>query len=220
MFEKPVRISKTISKHDKRYPISKKEIVPIIGDLDKEDFGLSKSDGNRLINQVSIIFHIPGKVRFKMDQHFYDNKLYLICVPSLIHTSTIYANCYVEHMEERFYSYPIHHKDLIMFTRNLTKNIIEEKMSRIISRWPNIYTFTKAIAEGLLRDEMEDLPFYLPPINHALVGWMDNMYYMVMGVMISSLLGITRFHRYNPDFKANIVPVDFTINALITSAIN
>jgi len=31
-------------------------------------------------------------------------------------------------------------------------------MNRIISQWPNIYTFTKAIAEGLLRDESADLP--------------------------------------------------------------
>ncbi|XP_071627896.1 fatty acyl-CoA reductase wat-like [Temnothorax longispinosus] len=98
------------------------------------------------------------------------------------------------------------------------------RLARIMSQWPNTYTFTKAIAEGLLRDEMGDLPvgIFRPAIvlssaNEPLVGWIDNMY-GPLGITVTSLLGITRFHRCNPDMKANIVPVDFTVNGLIASA--
>ncbi|XP_071653071.1 putative fatty acyl-CoA reductase CG5065 isoform X3 [Temnothorax longispinosus] len=231
MFEKPL-----FDRLKKEVPNFRKKIVPVIGDLEIEDFGLSENDKNILINQVSIIFHIAANVRFieniktstiinvnatatilKLAKHMLNLK-------SLIHVSTAYANCHVKHIEERFYSYPINHKDLIMFTRNLHENIIEEKISRIISQWPNTYTFTKAIAEGFLRDESGDLPvgIFRPAVvmssaNEPLVGWIDNMY-GPQGVTVTSLLGITRFHRYNPDFKANIVPVDFTVNALIASA--
>ncbi|TGZ47496.1 Fatty acyl-CoA reductase, partial [Temnothorax longispinosus] len=231
MFEKPL-----FDQVKEEVPNFRKKIVPIIGDLETEDFGLSENDENILINQVSIIFHIAANVRFneniKTSTMINVNATATILklakrmpnLKSLIHTSTIYANCHVKHIKERFYSYPINHKDLIIFTRNLNENIMEEKISRIMSQWPNTYTFTKAIAEGLLRDEMGDLPvgIFRPAIvlssaNEPLVGWIDNMY-GPLGITVTSLLGITRFHRCNPDMKANIVPVDFTVNGLIASA--
>ncbi|XP_077258851.1 fatty acyl-CoA reductase wat-like isoform X3 [Temnothorax americanus] len=191
MFEKPL-----FDRVKEEVPNFRKKIVPIISDLDTEAFGLSENDKNILINQ------------------------------SFIHVSTVYANCHVKHIEERFYSYPLNHKDLIPFTRNLHENIIEEKISRISSQWPNTYTFTKAIAEGLLRDESENLPvgIFRPAIvlssaEEPLVGWIDNMY-GPQGVTVPLALGITRFLSCNPDVKANIVPVDFTVNALIASAWN
>ncbi|XP_071651510.1 putative fatty acyl-CoA reductase CG5065 isoform X2 [Temnothorax longispinosus] len=191
MFEKPL-----FDRVKNEVPNFRRKIVPIIGNLDTENFGLSENDKNILINQ------------------------------SFIHVSTAYANCHVKHIEERFYSYPINHEDLITFTRNLHENIIEEKISRISSQWPNTYTFTKAIAEGLLRDESGNLPvgIFRPAIvlssaEEPLVGWIDNMY-GPQGVTVSWALGFTRFLSCNPDVKANIVPVDFTVNALIASAWN
>ncbi|KYM91893.1 hypothetical protein ALC53_01396, partial [Atta colombica] len=83
--------------------------------------------------------------------------------------STIYSNCHVKHIEERLYSYLINHKHLITFARNLPENIFEEKISKISSQWPNTYTFTKAIAEGLFKNESGDLPtgIFRPAINIA-----------------------------------------------------
>ncbi|TGZ39746.1 Fatty acyl-CoA reductase [Temnothorax longispinosus] len=55
----------------------------------------------------------------------------MLNLKSFIHVSTAYANCHVrKHIEERFYSYPINHKNFITFTRNLHENIIEDKISR------------------------------------------------------------------------------------------
>ncbi|XP_071578259.1 fatty acyl-CoA reductase wat-like isoform X2 [Temnothorax nylanderi] len=189
MFEKPL-----FDRVKKEVPNFRRKIVPIIGDLDIEDFGLSENDKNILINQL------------------------------LIHVSTAYANCHVKHIEERFYSYPINHKDLIMFTRNLHENIIEEKISRIISQWPNIYIYIHESDCGRTSQSRKRRfasrnisTCIMSSANEPLVGWIENMY-GPQGVTVTSLLGITRFHRYNPDFKANIVPVDFTVNALIVSA--
>ncbi|TGZ39744.1 Uncharacterized protein DBV15_10860 [Temnothorax longispinosus] len=47
----------------------------------------------------------------------------------------------------------------------------------------------------------------------------DNMY-GPQDVTVSSVLGITRFLSCNPDVKANIVPINFTVSALIASAWN
>ncbi|XP_071570403.1 fatty acyl-CoA reductase wat-like [Temnothorax nylanderi] len=57
----------------------------------------------------------------------------------------------------------------------------------------------------------------LSSAEEPLVGWIDNMY-GPQGVTVSFMLGILRFPPGNPDVKANIVPVDFTVNALIASA--
>ncbi|XP_036142756.1 fatty acyl-CoA reductase wat-like isoform X2 [Monomorium pharaonis] len=231
IFEKPI-----YNRVKKEVPNFRQKVVPIIGDLNVEDFGLSANDKSILINKVSVIFHMAANLHFneeikvstaanieaiatilKLAKH-------MINLKSFIHVSTVYANCYVDHIEERFYSYPINHKNLITFTRNLPENIIKEKISRIVSQWPNTYTFTKAMAEGFLRYESGDLPvgifrpgIVLSSASEPLVGWIDNKYGPV-GLFMSSLFGLARFQRCDSSTKANLVPVDFTANALIVSA--
>ncbi|KYM75387.1 hypothetical protein ALC53_14083, partial [Atta colombica] len=219
----------------KEVPNFRKKIVPIRGDFNIKDLGLSESDKNMLISKVSIIFHIAANMKFyekikiatienidatatilKLAKHMPNLKF--------IHVSTIYSNCHIKHIEERLYSYPINHKYLIMFARNLPENIFEEKISKIVSQWPNTYTFTKAIAESLFKNESGDLPIgiFRPAIiissaSEPLVGWIDNIY-GPSGFVMSLLLGVARFIHCNGNHKANIVPVDFTANALIASA--
>ncbi|XP_011865824.1 PREDICTED: putative fatty acyl-CoA reductase CG5065 isoform X2 [Vollenhovia emeryi] len=217
-------------------PHFRKKVVPIVGDLEIENLGLSKNDKNILIHKVSIIFHMAANVRFieKLKHHVQVN----ICatntilsivklmqnLKSFIYVSTIYSNFNMKHVEERVYTYPIDYKDIISFVHTLSENEMEEKMTKIVSQWPNTYTFTKAMAERLLRDEGQGLPIGIfrpgtvsTTANEPLIGWTDNKYGPV-GVAASMLLGITRVQRCNSNAKTNLVPVDFTINALIASA--
>ncbi|XP_024868018.1 fatty acyl-CoA reductase wat-like isoform X3 [Temnothorax curvispinosus] len=187
-------------------------------------------------SSVSIIFHLAANVRFqeKIKSQIQTN----ICatdtilriaklmpyLKSFIYVSTIYANFCVKHIEEHVYTYPINYKDLITLTHILSENTMEEKKAKITSQWPNTYTFTKAIAEGLLRDEGGDLPIgiFRPAIitstaNEPLVGWNNNFLGEIgLTVFISS--GFQRFMLCNPYIPANFVPVDLTGNALIASA--
>lgn len=57
----------------------------------------------------------------------------------------------------------------------------------------------------------------MPSANEPIAGWGDNLYGPI-GSTISILLGFTRFQLCDPDITANVVPVDFTVNALIASA--
>ncbi|KAL0099953.1 hypothetical protein PUN28_019994 [Cardiocondyla obscurior] len=231
IFEKPLfdRIKREV-------PNFHKKITPIVGDLDARDFGLSENDKNILITQTSIIFHVAANVRFfeHINIAITENVTATHTIlklakrmpnlKSFIHVSTAFANCHVKHIEERFYSYPIKHKDLMTLIRNLPENQVEKKISTITSQWANTYTFTKAIAEGLLRDESGDLPIaiFRPSIvlstaNEPVAGWIDNVYGPI-GITVAGVLGIARFHHCNGNVKANIVPVDLTVNALIVSA--
>ncbi|KMQ88967.1 fatty acyl- reductase [Lasius niger] len=220
----------------KEVPNFRKKVIPIIANFNVEDLELSENDKNMLMREVSIVFHLAATVRFEEEiktstainviatNVILDIAKHMPNLKSFIHVSTLYANCHVKHIEERFYTYPIDHKDLITFTRTLPGSVIDEKLTRIASSWPNTYTFTKAIAETLLRDEGRDLPIgifrpaiVMPSANEPIVGWGDNLYGPV-GSTLSVVLGFTRFQLCDPDIPANLVPVDLTVNALIASA--
>lgn len=53
--------------------------------------------------------------------------------------------------------------------------------------------------------------------GEPLPGWIDN-YYGPTGGCAATALGIMKNIYLNPEVDANLVPVDYTINALLTSA--
>ncbi|KAG5337752.1 FACR1 reductase, partial [Acromyrmex heyeri] len=179
----------------KEVPNFRIKIVPIAGDCNIKGLGLSKTDRNMLIKKVAIIFHIAANMQFY-------EKIKISTIVNIDATAAI-----------------------IKLAKQM-KKLIEANLSflsRISSQWPNTYTFTKAIAEGLFKNEIRH-PFgifrpamVISSASEPLIGWIDNMY-GPSGFARSLLLGIVRFHRCNGTYKANIVPVDFTVNALIASA--
>lgn len=48
-------------------------------------------------------------------------------------------------------------------------------------------------------------------------GWINNLYGPV-GITVSILSGLLRVGICDPDVNANLIPADFTVNALIASA--
>ncbi|EFN66892.1 Fatty acyl-CoA reductase 1 [Camponotus floridanus] len=220
----------------KEVPNFRKKVVPIIGNFDVEDLELSENDKNILIREVSIIFHLAATMRFDEEikiattinimatNTILNIAKRMLNLKSFIHISTLYAHCNdnLKLIEERFYTYSVDHKDFITSMRALPQN--DEKLSRMASLWPNTYTCTKAITEILLIEEGKNLPIgifrpamVMPSANEPIVGWGDNLYGPI-GSTISILLGFTRFQWCDPDITANLVPVDFTVNALIASA--
>ncbi|XP_032686172.1 putative fatty acyl-CoA reductase CG5065 isoform X1 [Odontomachus brunneus] len=216
------------------------KVVPLlqVGELDEECLGLTKHDIDQVISEVSIIFHLAATVRFNEDIKVATKiNVYGTCailnlakrmanLKSFIHVSTITANYFtaVTHIEECFYKYPIDPKKFITLMRTSSENTIDEKILRAAAQWPNTYTFTKAIAEVAIRDSSGSLPvgIFRPSVvtntaREPLVGWIDN-YLTAMGVIAPFSKGLTRFILCNPDYMADFVPVDITINALIASA--
>ncbi|CAL1688894.1 unnamed protein product [Lasius platythorax] len=217
-------------------PNFRKKIVPITANFNVENLELSESDKNMLMREVSVVFHLAATIRFDEDiktstainviatNVILDIAKHMPNLKSFIHVSTAYSNCHVKYIEERFYTYSIDHRELITLTRTLPESTIKERISRITSLWPNTYTFTKAIAEALLKHEGKDLPIgiFRPAIvissaSEPLVGWIDN-FNGPIGITASVCHGITRFLQCNNDILANIVPVDLTVNSLIASA--
>nr|XP_050855596.1 uncharacterized protein LOC127066212 [Vespula vulgaris] len=217
-------------------PKFRDKVVAICGDCSVEELGISAEDRRTLINEVSVVFHVAATVRFNEKLKLASainvrstNDLLELCksmpkLKALVHVSTAYANCFEKRVEERFYAYSIHHEELIRSTNELSEEELENKFQCIKKTWPNTYTFTKAMAESLIREKHGNLPIGI--IRPAIVistayepikGWLDNVY-GPNGIAAAVSSGILRVMQCDPNSIADIIPVDITVNALIASA--
>lgn len=211
-------------------------IVTVNGDCGIKGLGLSEKDRNLLLADVTIVFHLAATVRFdeKLKNALATNvqsvaDILDLCkrmpnLKSFVHVSTAYANCYAERINESFYDLPISFDELTVLAETLPEESLEGVISHVLRQWPNTYTFTKAIAEAVIREKCGDLPMgiYRPAVvtsaaYEPLAGWIDN-HYGPTGLVAAGASGLLRIMLCDPNTAANIVPVDLSVNALIACA--
>lgn len=97
----------------------------------------------------------------------------------------------------------------------------ESVARRIIQPYPNTYTYSKALAELVVRKygSSFNTAIIRPSIvstvyKDPLPGYTDNLY-GVNGVVTGAGLGVLRILHINNKLKANIVPADFVVNATV-----
>ena len=113
---------------------------------------------------------------------------------------------------------------MIKLAENLLVGEVEDFQAvaqRIIKPYPNTYTYTKALSEQVVRKYGKNLNVAVlrPSIvsttfNEPVPGYTDNVY-GVNGVVIGAGVGILRIFHIDKKLRANIVPADFVINAVI-----
>jgi alcohol-forming fatty acyl-CoA reductase len=93
-----------------------------------------------------------------------------------------------------------------------------------LNQWPNTYTFTKAIAEDVLKKHCHNIPvgmvrpgIVISTYQEPVSGWIDN-FYGPTGVIAGAGTGVLRSLRCNPKMNANMVPVDLCVNSILTAA--
>lgn len=120
--------------------------------------------------KVHVVFHMAATVRF-------DEKLKVamqinvqackdvmqICteminLKSVVHVSTAYTQCTQRHIEEKFYPPPIDSGEMLVLTEYTSDKVLECITPVLLDKWPNTYTFTKAIAEDVVHQHGAHLP--------------------------------------------------------------
>ncbi|KAI4498876.1 hypothetical protein M0802_006051 [Mischocyttarus mexicanus] len=154
----------------KEVPKYRDKVVAVCGDCGVEELGLSTKDRKMLENEVTIVFHVAATVRFNEKLKLATainvrstNDLLEMCksmpkLKALVHVSTAYANCFEQQIEERFYTYSVNHEELMRLTKVLSEEELENQFRSVASKWPNMYTFTKAMAESLIKEKHGNLP--------------------------------------------------------------
>lgn len=212
------------------------KISAVAGDVSMPGLGLSEVDRETLKRNVNVVFHGAATVRFdeKMRLAMAINVLgvqeilklakEMIQLKSFVHISTAFSHCPRTEVDEVFYSVPFKYQNII----NLVKSSDDEKLDQLtptlLDKWPNTYTFTKAMAEDVVRIEGKDLPIsvFRPSVivstyREPVRGWIDNVYGPV-GLMVGIGTGVLHTYHYDIDAVTEMVPVDLVVNSVIATA--
>lgn len=142
---------------------------------------------------------------------------------SAIHVSTAYTQCPFQHVEEKFYPAPIEAKKMLALSDCLSEKFLDDITPMLLDKWPNTYTFTKAIAEEVVKENSKGIPvgmlrpgIVISSYQEPMPGWIDN-FYGPTGVIAGAGSGVLRTLRCNPKRVANMVPVDLCVNGILAA---
>ncbi|KAF0767976.1 fatty acyl-CoA reductase wat-like isoform X1 [Aphis craccivora] len=223
LFEQPIFDRLRIEKPD-----FMTKIKIIDGHLEEQSLGISSNNRDWLIKNVNFVFHCAATIKFnetlqiatKINIQGTENILVLASnmnnLKGFVYVSTAYSHCPRSEIKEEFYHVPITAKEL----KQLIK--INSKIDNVSVDWPNTYTFTKALAENMILTNDNQLPISI--FRPSIVGctqsepepyWLDNIQGLA-AVVTSLIIGFVRVVPMNLNKKTDIVPVDYTVNALIS----
>ncbi|CAK9831261.1 Fatty acyl-CoA reductase wat [Anthophora retusa] len=217
-------------------PKFREKIRVISGDCSLPGLGLSVTDANSLSEQVSIVFNVAATVRFdeKLKKAITVNiggtkELMELCkrMPNLrvvIHVSTLYSNCNREVIAEEFYPPPMSAEDALHLAQTSSDQQLNALAKTLLGPFPNTYVYTKCIAEQLVRRYGKELPVgvFRPAIvistyKEPIAGWVDNVYGPT-GALVAAGIGLLRTINMDKNCVAELIPADYTINALVVTA--
>ena len=146
------------------------KVSPIAGDLTKNGLGLSQKDQETILNEVNVIINSAASVNF--DDPILDalNINYHGCMRLLslakrakqmhvfTHVSTAYVNSNrTGYIEEKVYPNPSGKStdQIVEELMSLNPQQAKEREKEIIGKYPNTYTYTKALTERSLLEKHE-----------------------------------------------------------------
>ncbi|XP_034665873.1 fatty acyl-CoA reductase wat-like [Drosophila subobscura] len=213
-------------------------LMPIVGDCLEPDLGISDTDRRLLSAEVHIVIHGAATVRFNEPLHValaINTRATRLMVqlakqmPQLeafVHVSTAYANCVIDHIEEKFYpeNLTCSSEKVLQMSDQLSEELTDNMSPALLGSYPNTYTYTKALAEDVILREGSDLPIsiFRPAIIGAshkepISGWIDNLFGPI-GLIYGVAHGVLRIASINKDALSCLVPVDYCANVALAAA--
>jgi len=218
-------------------PKAHEKIIPIPGDIVHKSLGISDDDRQLLRDNVDIVIHSAAAVRFDeplrvaMEMNCIAVKEIIKLVKEIkhlevfCHISTAYSQCHRasnDLIAEKFYPAPMRAEKLMDAMEWMSDDMLDSFTKPLIGKYPNTYTFTKALAESMLEEHAKDLPLLIvrpsivcASIEDPMPGWIDN-YNGVSGIIVAVGRGILRTLLV-PERKNDLVPVDLVSNCIIVS---
>mgnify|MGYP005984419535 CR=1 FL=1 len=204
----------------------------ISGDTTQANLNISNDDQKTLQDNVDVVFHMAATVRF--DQTLKaavthntvgtKNLLDFLCtfkkLAAFVHVSTSYCHCTHVELHEKVYQAPHDPRKILDMVTWMDDDLLNFLTPRLIQKWPNTYAYSKCLTEQLVVEYSSKIPIVIarPSIVTAAwkepyAGWVDNLHGPT-GLIVGAGKGVIRSMHCNPDFEANLVPVDCTINSL------
>ncbi|CAB3382988.1 Hypothetical predicted protein [Cloeon dipterum] len=217
-------------------PGAASKVVAIPGDLSAEDLGISAENRALLQREVSIVFHSAATLKLEapLKDAIVQNtagtaKMIELAkgmkkLEAFIHLST--AFCHVDHLvlEEETNDSPYEPEDLMKSVTWMNDEMLAELEKKVLAPHPNTYTFSKRLAETLVKRAEREIPaaicrpsIVVPSLNEPKPGWVDSLNGPV-GILVAAGKGVLRSMNCNPEYHAEVIPVDIAINSLISAS--
>ncbi|XP_065216397.1 putative fatty acyl-CoA reductase CG5065 [Planococcus citri] len=210
------------------------KVIFVSGDVGEEGMGLSSKDRELLIDEVSIVFHNAAILKMDADlrtavnvntlgtARMLDLAQKMKKLEAFVHVSTAFCCCENLTVEERIYPSTQNPLDVIDLTRWMDPQMLADLTPKLIYPLPNTYIYSKRLTETLLLNYVSLVPIIvarpsivIPAISEPLPGWNDTLNGPV-GLFTARGTGVMRTSMMNIDVKSDVIPVDITINSLLT----
>ncbi|GFV25915.1 fatty acyl-CoA reductase 1 [Trichonephila clavipes] len=147
----------------------KVHVIP--GDVALPRMGMSETNFLKLIEEVTVVFHVAASISFVKPLRFMlvSNAMALDYVLDfcrqlkkldiLVYTSTAYSNSNREKViEEQIYRLPFPAQRFLDEIKSENDEGLNYLVSHCSPKWPNNYTFSKCLSENIILDKAADLP--------------------------------------------------------------
>lgn len=212
------------------------KVKVVVGDLALPGINLSPEDRQLLIETVDVIIHnaslviFTAKISTLLTVNVLGTKEMLDLasechhLKSFMYISTAYSHCYVKDIEEKFYPQVANLKlvqDMINAELQNETGLNPDVVKTMIKPWPNVYVFSKAVAESVVQDYAKKLPFpcavyrmsvVLSTYKEPLVSWCANLNGIVY-LVTTVALGIVHTVFLKKGTVYDMVPADMVANA-------
>lgn len=157
----------------KEKPKSFEKLVPVYGDISLVKLGLSENELNRVIAETNIVFHMAATVNFEAPlrvaiemnlravQYMIELGKTMPNLQVMLHLSTAFCCCDQPVLREEVHDWNVDPGKLIQTTEWMSTETMNKMEKTLIRPHPNTYTFTKRIAELLVKQEYPNLPIVI-----------------------------------------------------------
>ncbi|XP_017041066.1 fatty acyl-CoA reductase wat [Drosophila ficusphila] len=223
----------------KNKPRALELVTPISGDCASSDLAISDEDRRTLIAEVQVVMHGAASVRFMepLQQALNINTRSvrlmvqlakeMLRLEAFVHVSTAYSNCVINNTQERFYpehlTCPV--DKVLDLSHSLSGELVDRMAPALLGKYPNTYTYTKALGEQIIQKEAGDLPIgvfrpaiILSSFKEPVPGWIDGLQGLVASIY-GIAYGVIHLMLVNLKVNVHIIPVDYCANVAIASAV-
>ncbi|XP_073999963.1 fatty acyl-CoA reductase wat-like [Rhodnius prolixus] len=213
------------------------KVAVLDGDVAEKGLGLSDRDRRELCENVAVVFHAAACVRFddplssaillnvRGTKELLDLAKSMKKLECFQYVSTAYSTPKLndEKIGEVLYPQQYDWRTLIDIAER-EDNLMNLLQHKIITVYPNTYTFSKSIAENMVAQIKENLPVVIlrpsvvvGSLQEPEPGWIDNLNGPI-GILCGIGTGVLRVSRCQPETFLDMVPIDVVVNAMIVSA--
>ncbi|XP_028037923.1 putative fatty acyl-CoA reductase CG5065 [Bombyx mandarina] len=210
-----------------------KKLVAVPGDIICDKLGIEQTKLEQIYNEVSVVFHFAASLRLeaplkeglemntKGTMRVLELSKNIKNLVAFVHLSTAFCYPDYERLAEKVHDPPTDPENVLQAASWLTEQQLNILAPSIYKKHPNSYTYSKRLAEALVKESYPQLPAVVvrpsivtPAYKEPIAGWVDNLNGPI-GLMVGAGKGVIRSMHCYGHYHAEVIPIDIAINAII-----